>query len=73
MDLNAKQLMTIVTYVISLWDRYIWTTGGLIERIKTAYSLMIWTFTPTGKSTITVEEELPINKVVMHRNGYDTT
>ena len=58
---TAHELMNYVTHDVSLWDRYIWTTGGLIERLKTKYSLMVWKFESTGAPKITPEQELPPN------------
>eukprot|EP00957_Ditylum_brightwellii_P205590 15344540-Ditylum_brightwellii.AAC.1 len=40
-DTPATELMHIVTGDLSLWDRYIWTTGGLFEILKTEYRLLI--------------------------------
>eukprot|EP00957_Ditylum_brightwellii_P164140 12497881-Ditylum_brightwellii.AAC.1 len=62
-DSTAKELMTYVTHDVSLWDRYIWITGGLVERLKKKYSLMVWKFQTTRAPTITPGTELPENTV----------
>eukprot|EP00957_Ditylum_brightwellii_P200325 15272472-Ditylum_brightwellii.AAC.1 len=60
-DENAQELMDYITHDVSLWDRYTWITGGLIERLKTKYSLMIWKSENTGAPMITPGNELPPN------------
>eukprot|EP00957_Ditylum_brightwellii_P093074 7086746-Ditylum_brightwellii.AAC.1 len=62
-DTSAKELMSIVTHNLLLWDRYIWITGGLVEWLKTEYSLMVWTFESTGAPQLTQEHKLPPNTV----------
>eukprot|EP00957_Ditylum_brightwellii_P110473 8425154-Ditylum_brightwellii.AAC.1 len=64
-DTSTKELMSIVTQNLSLWDHYIWITGGLIEWLKTEYSLMVWTFKSTGAPQLTPEHKLPPNTVVI--------
>eukprot|EP00957_Ditylum_brightwellii_P171395 13048189-Ditylum_brightwellii.AAC.1 len=73
MDSSATDLMHTVTHNLSLWDNYIRVTGGMIERMKTAYSLLTWKFLPLGEPIITLDHELPKNQVVIHRDGYDTS
>eukprot|EP00957_Ditylum_brightwellii_P032507 2463271-Ditylum_brightwellii.AAC.1 len=70
---TATELMSYVTHDILLWDRYIWITGGLVEQLKTKYSLMVWKFQTTGAPTITPGNELPTNTVKLHRPDYSTT
>ena len=70
---TAEELMQYTTHDVTLWDRYIWITGGLIERLKTQYSLMVWNFSSTGAPTITPERELPTNSVQIKRPDYNTT
>eukprot|EP00957_Ditylum_brightwellii_P019238 1450296-Ditylum_brightwellii.AAC.1 len=72
-DVFAKELMSIVTHNLSLWDHYIWITGGLIEQLKTEYSLMVWTFESTGAPQLTLEHNLPPNTVVIQQPDYTTT
>eukprot|EP00957_Ditylum_brightwellii_P195943 14929529-Ditylum_brightwellii.AAC.1 len=64
-DVSAKELMSIVTHDLSLWDHCIWITGGLIEWFKTEYSLMVWTFESTGAPQLTLEHKLSPNRVVI--------
>eukprot|EP00957_Ditylum_brightwellii_P036535 2767358-Ditylum_brightwellii.AAC.1 len=71
-DTPAPELMNIVTGDLSLWDRYIWTTGGLPERLKMEYSPLIWKFKVDGKPAITHDNKLLQNTVVIHRHGFDT-
>ena len=61
----TKELMPIVTQDLSLWEHCIWITGGLIEQLKTEYSLMVWTFESTGAPQLTAEHKLLPNTVVM--------
>eukprot|EP00957_Ditylum_brightwellii_P107630 8211469-Ditylum_brightwellii.AAC.1 len=58
---NAHELMMYATHDVSLWDRYVWITGGLVERLKTKYRLMVWKFENTGAPMITPVNELPEN------------
>eukprot|EP00957_Ditylum_brightwellii_P152748 11627295-Ditylum_brightwellii.AAC.1 len=71
-DTSAPELMNIGTGDLSLWDKYIWTTGGLLEWLKMEYSLLIWNFEANGKPVIAQDYELPQNTVVIHRHGFDT-
>eukprot|EP00957_Ditylum_brightwellii_P164780 12546098-Ditylum_brightwellii.AAC.1 len=73
MDMQAKTLMSIVTHDVVLWDCYIWTTGCLIEGLKTAYGLMIWKFHPSGKPYLTPENKLPNNTVVINQDSVSTS
>eukprot|EP00957_Ditylum_brightwellii_P012980 980848-Ditylum_brightwellii.AAC.1 len=36
---SATELMEIFTHDLSLWDRYIWVTGGFLKQLKTEYCL----------------------------------
>eukprot|EP00957_Ditylum_brightwellii_P128466 9798435-Ditylum_brightwellii.AAC.1 len=72
-DATAMELMSIVIHDSSLWDRYIWIAGGLIERLKTEYSLMLWSFETTGAPLLTQENSLPTNTVEIKCPDYTTT
>eukprot|EP00957_Ditylum_brightwellii_P116304 8871447-Ditylum_brightwellii.AAC.1 len=65
--------MEIVTHDLSLWDRYIWITGGLLEQLKTEYCLMVWSFLTTGAPYLTEEHRLPPNSVTIQQPNYTTT
>eukprot|EP00957_Ditylum_brightwellii_P205840 15345674-Ditylum_brightwellii.AAC.1 len=72
-DANTQELMAYVTRGVSLWDRYIWIIGGLVEGLKTKYSLMVWKFETTQAPMITPGNELPTNTVTIHPPDYSTT
>eukprot|EP00957_Ditylum_brightwellii_P182123 13876239-Ditylum_brightwellii.AAC.1 len=72
-DSSAHELMMYVTHDVSLWDRYIWITGDLVECLKTKYSIMVWKFENTGAPMITPGNDLPENTVSIHRPEYSTT
>eukprot|EP00957_Ditylum_brightwellii_P147856 11259159-Ditylum_brightwellii.AAC.1 len=72
-DASVKELMPIVMHDLSLWVCYIWITGGLIEWLKTEYSLMVWTSESTGAPQLTPEHKLPPNTVVIQQPDYTTT
>eukprot|EP00957_Ditylum_brightwellii_P169436 12895835-Ditylum_brightwellii.AAC.1 len=36
--------MSYVDHDVNLWDELLWITGGLLEKLKTPYSLMVWDF-----------------------------
>eukprot|EP00957_Ditylum_brightwellii_P163028 12414213-Ditylum_brightwellii.AAC.1 len=71
-DSNSHELITYVTHDVSLWDRYIWINGGLVEHLKTKYSLMVWKFENTRAPMITPGNELPENTVNIRRPEYST-
>eukprot|EP00957_Ditylum_brightwellii_P189308 14409275-Ditylum_brightwellii.AAC.1 len=72
-DVTAHQLMSFVDHDVNLWDELLWITGGLLECLKTTYSLMVWDFEESGKPFITPMEELPANTVKIRCNGIATT
>eukprot|EP00957_Ditylum_brightwellii_P038279 2894561-Ditylum_brightwellii.AAC.1 len=72
-DTSATELMEIVIHDLLLWDHHIWITGGLIERFKTDYSLMVWTLKSTGAPQLTPEHNLPPNTMVIQCPDYTTT
>eukprot|EP00957_Ditylum_brightwellii_P209307 15361161-Ditylum_brightwellii.AAC.1 len=41
----AHMIMSIVSCNVTLWGRYLWISGGLLEYNKTQYCIMIWGFT----------------------------
>eukprot|EP00957_Ditylum_brightwellii_P017642 1328983-Ditylum_brightwellii.AAC.1 len=72
MDHTAHHLMNTVTFDFSLWESYMWTTGGLIEHVNIIHRLMIWQFTSAGTLQITPNSDLSKNTVVIHKNEYGT-
>eukprot|EP00957_Ditylum_brightwellii_P164016 12487947-Ditylum_brightwellii.AAC.1 len=64
---TAVKLMEFVDHDINLWDGLLWLTGGLLKRLKTTYSLMVWTFEADGTSYIAPEIMLPQNTVKLRR------
>eukprot|EP00957_Ditylum_brightwellii_P209695 15362817-Ditylum_brightwellii.AAC.4 len=48
---------------IAIWGGLIWTTGGMIEFLKSSYFLLIWAFKPSVKPVIVPENNLPQNTV----------
>eukprot|EP00957_Ditylum_brightwellii_P206477 15348625-Ditylum_brightwellii.AAC.1 len=61
MHATARQLMSYVDHDVNLWDELLWITGGLLDRLKTTYSLMVWDFELSGKPFIIPMEQLPEN------------
>eukprot|EP00957_Ditylum_brightwellii_P068277 5184055-Ditylum_brightwellii.AAC.1 len=62
-DSTAKELMNYVDHDVNLWDELLYITGGLLEQLKTNYSLMVWNFEETGKPYVESSAQLPSNKV----------
>eukprot|EP00957_Ditylum_brightwellii_P003406 258107-Ditylum_brightwellii.AAC.1 len=60
-NLDTQALMNICQHDITLWDELLWVNGGLLETLKTSYSLMIWNFDGNDQPTIQTEESLPQN------------
>eukprot|EP00957_Ditylum_brightwellii_P175437 13355790-Ditylum_brightwellii.AAC.1 len=69
-EASAMDLMTIITHNLLLWDRNIWITGSLIERLKAEYSLMVWSFEITKVPSHTQEHCLPPNTIVIKCPDY---
>eukprot|EP00957_Ditylum_brightwellii_P051647 3916540-Ditylum_brightwellii.AAC.1 len=72
-DATAQQLTSFIDHDVNLWDELLWITGGLLERLKTTYSLMVWDFKESGKPFITPTEQLPANSVKICCDGIATT
>eukprot|EP00957_Ditylum_brightwellii_P166608 12682800-Ditylum_brightwellii.AAC.1 len=72
-DATAQQLMSSVDHDVNLWDELLWITGGLLERLKTTYSLIVWDFEESGKPFIMPIEHLPANSVKIRCNVIATT
>eukprot|EP00957_Ditylum_brightwellii_P144859 11033645-Ditylum_brightwellii.AAC.2 len=68
MTITPQQLMQITGEDIMMWDTLLNLDGGLLELLKTAYTMLNWKFSATGKSTIILKHELPVNTVqIIHR------
>eukprot|EP00957_Ditylum_brightwellii_P003691 279784-Ditylum_brightwellii.AAC.1 len=64
---TAVKLMEFVDHDINLWDGLLWLTGGLLERHKTTYSLMVWKFEAYSIPYIVPEIMLPQNTIKLRR------
>eukprot|EP00957_Ditylum_brightwellii_P100526 7663213-Ditylum_brightwellii.AAC.1 len=53
MNASATQLMSYVDHDLNLWDELLWITRGLLEKLKTTYSLMVRDFESSGRLVIT--------------------
>eukprot|EP00957_Ditylum_brightwellii_P173014 13172033-Ditylum_brightwellii.AAC.1 len=71
-DATAQQLMSFVDHDVNLWDELLWITGGLLEKLKTTYSLMVQDFEESGKPFIIPTEQLPANSVKIRHNRIAT-
>ena len=65
--------MQITGEDITMWDTFLNIDGGFLELLKTAYTMLTWKFSVTGKPTIIPEYELPVNTVKVIRCGILTT
>eukprot|EP00957_Ditylum_brightwellii_P045489 3448428-Ditylum_brightwellii.AAC.1 len=63
MDISLQMLMHCIQHDASLWGRYLWVLGGLLEYKKTKYCMIIWTFNPDGTPNLLPEEQLPTNNI----------
>eukprot|EP00957_Ditylum_brightwellii_P057201 4334467-Ditylum_brightwellii.AAC.1 len=69
---SATQLMSYINHDVNLWDELLWITGGLLEKLKTTYSLMVWDFEPSGRPVITPMSKLQENTVKIRCQGIAT-
>eukprot|EP00957_Ditylum_brightwellii_P023809 1796743-Ditylum_brightwellii.AAC.1 len=65
--------MSYVNHDVNLWDELLWITGGLLEKLMTTYSLMVWDFEPSERLVITPMSKLPENMVKIRCQGLATT
>eukprot|EP00957_Ditylum_brightwellii_P006173 466981-Ditylum_brightwellii.AAC.1 len=71
-DISLQLFMVNVRTDIEMWGQSIWTTGGLLEFIKSSYFILAWKFTPEGCSLPIKEKELPKNNVQV-TDAHETT
>eukprot|EP00957_Ditylum_brightwellii_P196626 14981299-Ditylum_brightwellii.AAC.1 len=72
MTITPQQLMQITCEDIMMWDTFLNIDGGLLELLKTAYTMLAWEFSATGKPTIIPKHELPVNTVQVIHCGIPT-
>eukprot|EP00957_Ditylum_brightwellii_P083909 6376802-Ditylum_brightwellii.AAC.1 len=72
MNASATQLMPYVNHNVNLWDELLWITRGLLEKLKTTYSLMVWDFESSGRPVITPMLKLPENTAKIRHQGIVT-
>ena len=56
---TAATLRDTLEHDAQIWERLLWTSGGLLKLPKCLYYLMHWTFDDEGKATLTDKEFLP--------------
>eukprot|EP00957_Ditylum_brightwellii_P107800 8223753-Ditylum_brightwellii.AAC.1 len=73
MTITPQQLMQITGEDIMMWGTFLNIDGGLLELLKTAYTMLTWKFSATGKPTIIPKHELPVNTVQVIHHGLPMT
>eukprot|EP00957_Ditylum_brightwellii_P202305 15329561-Ditylum_brightwellii.AAC.1 len=64
-NISPLHLMRIVQHDAELWERLLWTSGGLLEFTKSKHFLAIWKFNNNGKPSLMSNEELPQNDMYL--------
>eukprot|EP00957_Ditylum_brightwellii_P143333 10919748-Ditylum_brightwellii.AAC.1 len=64
-SISCIALMAIEKYNVTLWGRYLWTSGGWLKYMKTQYYTLIWAFKQHRQSCLKSESELPENNVTI--------
>eukprot|EP00957_Ditylum_brightwellii_P156713 11928355-Ditylum_brightwellii.AAC.1 len=61
--------MDMVHHDIIMWDKILNVTGGLLESVKSGYSLMIWEFVRKGNPSLKKEKDMDPNTVFLTQEG----
>eukprot|EP00957_Ditylum_brightwellii_P146590 11159753-Ditylum_brightwellii.AAC.1 len=61
LTIQATQLIQHMQHNANVWGRLLWTSGGLLEFLKSSYFHVIWTFAASDSPRIVSEAELPSN------------
>ena len=56
---TAEQVADLIQHDAQIWERCLWTTGGLLKLPKCLYYSMIWEFDNKGIATLTPASKLP--------------
>eukprot|EP00957_Ditylum_brightwellii_P212177 15367043-Ditylum_brightwellii.AAC.2 len=64
-SISCIALMAIVKYDMTLCGRYLWTSGGWLEYMKTQYCTLIWSFKQHRQPYLNSKRQLPENNAII--------
>jgi hypothetical protein len=65
---NLDELMEMTRHDSQTWERFLWTSGGLLNLVKCAYYILAWNFDAEGRVSYVPKPEIPALRLTSGNN-----
>ena len=56
---SLAELVNMTTHDSQTWERFLWTSGGLLNLTRCAYYILAWTFDAEGRAAYIPKSSIP--------------
>jgi hypothetical protein len=65
---DLEELVEMTRHDSQTWERFLWTSGGLLNLVKCAYYILAWNFDAEGRASHVTKPEIPALRLTSGNN-----